>query len=48
MLEFRKQTAFKTHDANSAINIMNLFKYYCLHKERREAFKPIRSSYAKA
>lgn len=43
-----KQTAFKTRDANSAINIMNIFKYYCLHKERQEAFKPIRSSYAKA
>lgn len=43
-----KQTAFKTRDANSAINIMNIFKYYCLHKERHEAFKPIRSSYAKA
>lgn len=43
-----KQTAFKTRDANSAINIMNIFKYYCLNKERQEAFKPIRSSYAKA
>ena len=43
-----KQTAFKTRDANSAINIMNIFKYYCLNKERHEAFKPIRSSYAKA
>ena len=43
-----KQTAFKTRDANSAINIMNIFKYYCLNKERHEVFKPIRSSYAKA
>ena len=43
-----KQTAFKTRDANSAINIMNIFQYYCLNKERQEAFKPIRSSYAKA
>ena len=25
MLEFRKQTTFKTQDANSAINIMNIY-----------------------
>ena len=42
------QTTFKTRDANSEINIMNMFKYYCLHKETEKAFKPIRSSYAKA
>lgn len=46
MLEFRKQkTAFKTRDANSAINIMNLFKYYCKNKGRPLEFSmPIRFS----
>jgi hypothetical protein len=40
-----KKTAFKTRDANSAINIMNLFKYYCKHKKRPIEFcMPIRSS----
>ena len=40
-----KKTAFKTRDANSAINIMNLFKYYCNNKERIKEFSvPTRSS----
>jgi hypothetical protein len=40
-----KKTAFKTRDANSAINIMNLFKYYCKNKGRPLEFcMPIRSS----
>lgn len=40
-----KKTAFKTRDANSAINIMNLFKYYCKNKDRPIEFcMPIRSS----
>ena len=40
-----KKTAFKTRDANSAINIMNLFKYYCKDKGRPLEFcMPIRSS----
>ena len=39
MLEFRKQkTIFRTRDANSAINMKNLFRYYCLHETRPKEF----------
>ena len=31
-----KDTAYKTRDCNSAINIMNLFRYYCDKKDRPE------------
>ena len=33
-----KKTVFRTRDANSAINMKNLFMYYCLHETRPKEF----------
>lgn len=37
-----KKTVFRTRDSNSAINIKNLFRYYCKYRKRPKEF--IRSS----
>ena len=37
-----KKIVYRTRDANSAINIKNLFKFYCKNKKRPKEF--IRSS----
>jgi len=35
-----KHIVFKTRDVNSAINIRNLFQYYCMNKSRIKEFSP--------
>lgn len=37
--ENKKRVVYRTRDANSSINIMNLFHNWCLHKDRPELFK---------